>query len=235
MLKGAGESVQFYLNRILKEAKERGEQGKIEWVREFKALFDCYLQERLNASSGKETKKETNTSNTTNNQSTTKQTPVPTLQGNVWYLEGVKGRDEPVEVKIDSMQQRLVISKCSECVVRVSGKCTAVSLEQGTRVGLLVTDPIVSTLEVLNSTKCQVQLQQSCPTMTVDNCEGVQVFLGEGVEKQFELLTCKSNEVNLYRAAGEGFGAEIPVPEQFKSYFDSEGKLHTEPVKHAGA
>lgn len=232
MLKAAGESVQFYLNRILKEAKERGEEGKIEWVREFKALFDCYLQERLSSSSDSKQK----ATSTNNKQSTTKQqTPVPTLQGNVWYLEGVKGRDEPVEVKIDSMQQRLVISKCSECVVMVSGKCTAVSLEQGTRVGLLITDPIVSTLEVLNSTKCQVQLQQSCPTVTVDNCEGVQVFLGEGVEKQFELLTCKSNEVNLYRAAGEGFGAEIPVPEQFKSYFDSEGKLHTEPVKHAGA
>ena len=152
-------------------------------------------------------------------------------------MEGVNKQSDPVEVSISSMQQRLVISKCSECVIKVSGKCTAVSLEQGNRVGVLMADPIVSTLEILNSTKCQVQLQQSCPTVTVDNCEGIQVFLGAGVEQQFELLTCKSNEVNLYRATGnEGeFSAEIAVPEQFKSYFGPDGKLVTEPVKHASA
>ncbi len=136
------------------------------------------------------------------------------------------------------MQHRLVISKCSDCVIRVNGKCTAISIEQVSKVGVLLQSPIVSTLELLNANKVQVQLQAACPTVTIDNCEGIQVFLAKGIEAQFELLTCQCTEINLYRQInGEEmeFSSEIPVPVQFKSYFNVNGQLQTEPVKHAGA
>lgn len=135
------------------------------------------------------------------------------------------------------MQQRIVIINCSESVIQIKGKCTAISVEQGNKLGVVVHDVIVSTFELLNSNKTQIQLNSTCPTMTVDNSEGIQVFLGVGVSEKFELLTCKSNEVNIYRqnTVGEDYSNEIPVPEQFKSYFDESGNLTTVAVRHTGA
>lgn len=242
MLQGCQESVQFYLNRILKEAKEHNEQPKIEWVKEFNTVFKTLLEEGNNSNTSKNINNQSD--NNQSKQSTKLSTPSATtgstkLSGNVWYCEGYTSTaNECIEIKIEEMQQRLVISKCSGCVIKISGKCTAISIEQASKIGVLIEDSIVSTVEVLNSNKVQVQLSKVCPIMTVDNCEGVQVFLAAGFEKQFELLTCKSNEINLYRqeAGKEGeYEAEIAVPEQFKSYFDAQGVLKTEPVKHTGA
>ena len=242
LLEGTKESVQFYLNRILKEAKERDEKEWIDWVKEFQTALDDILA----ASASKSVSTSENFPNKPPN--TTSQSPSTgtlSLNGNVWYCEGYKGSakgssspSDVLEVKINEMQQRLVISKCSGYVIKVSGKCTAISVEQAENTGILLQDPIVSTVELLNTRKVQIQLQSTCPTMTIDNCEAIQVFLGRGVEKQFELHTSQCSEINLYRQMGdeEGeFSAEIPVPVQFKSYFDAEGHLKTEPVKHTGA
>ena len=143
------------------------------------------------------------------------------LVGNIWYIENQVGNGE-IEINVTEMNQRIFINNCSESIIQVKGKCTAISIEQANRVGVVVNDVIVSTIEVLNSNKTQIQLNSACPTMTIDNSEGIQIFLSAGVADKFELLTCKSNEINLYRQAGneEDFSNEIPVPEQFKSYFD---------------
>jgi adenylyl cyclase-associated protein len=135
------------------------------------------------------------------------------------------------------MQQRIVISNCSESVIQIRGKCTAISVENVNRVGIVVYDPIVSTIEILNSTRSQVQLNSICPIMTVDNSEGIQLFLSVESISKFELLTCKSNEINIYRQerVGDDYSKEVPVPEQFRSYFDESGNLKTEAVRHAGA
>lgn len=158
------------------------------------------------------------------------------LVGNIWYIENQSG-NTGIEVNITEMQQRIVIINCADSVVQVKGKCTAVSVEQGKKLGVVVHDVIVSTFELLNSTKTQIQLNSICPIMTIDNSEGIQVFLGAGVSDKFELLTCKSNEINIYRqkAAGEDYSNEIPVPEQFKSFFDESGNLKTIAVSHIGA
>lgn len=158
------------------------------------------------------------------------------LAGNVWHVENQIGNTS-LEINVTEMQQRIVIINCSESVIQIKGKCTAISIEQGNKLGVVVHDVIVSTLELLNSVKTQIQLNSTCPTMTVDNSEGIQVFLGVGVSEKFELLTCKSNEINIYRqkAAGEDYSNEIPVPEQFKSYFDESGNLKTVAVRHTGA
>ena len=158
------------------------------------------------------------------------------MVGNVWYIEN-HINNTGIELTATEMQQRIVIINCSESVIQIKGKCTAISVEQGNKLGVVVHDVIVSTFELLNSNKTQIQLNSTCPTMMIDNSEGIQVFLGVGVSDKFELLTCKSNEINLYRqkAANEDYSNEIPVPEQFKSYFDESGKLETVAVRHAGA
>ncbi len=213
----------------------RNENEKIEWVKEFKGK----LEEILKTTSP-------TTSTTSKDENNPTQSSLPKsykleLIGNVWYCEGYTGNSsatDVIDIKIEEMQQRLVISKCSGCVIRVDGKCTAISIEQVSRAGILLQSPIVSTLELLNTKKLQVQLQASCPTVTIDNCEGIQVFLAKGVEELFELLTCQCSEINLYKQDSKDdgeFSAEIPVPVQFKSFFDEKGKLQTEPVKHAGA
>lgn len=141
-----------------------------------------------------------------------------------------------IEIIAAEMQQRIAIINCCESLIKIKGKCTAVSVEQTNKLGVIVQDVIVSTFELLNSNKTQIQLNSTCPTMTIDNSEGIQIFLSAGVADKFELLTCKSNEINLYRqsAAGEDFSDEIPVPEQFKSHFDENGNLKTVAVRHTG-
>lgn len=155
------------------------------------------------------------------------------LNGNVWYIEN-QVNNTSIELNITAMQQRVVIINCSESVLQIKGKCTAISVENGNRLGIVIHDVIVSTFEVLNSNKTQIQLNSTCPTMTIDNSEGIQVFLGFGVSEKFELLTCKSNEINLHCQKGpnEDYSNEIPVPEQFKSCFDESGNLKTVAVRH---
>lgn len=157
------------------------------------------------------------------------------LVGNVWYVEN-QINEADIKINITEMQQRIVIINCTESIIQINGKCTAISVEQGNKLGIVVQDAIVSTFELLNSNKIQIQLNSTCPTMTIDNSEGIQVFLGFGVSDKFELLSCKSNEINLYRqtVANEDFSNEIPVPEQFKSYFDESGNLKTTAVRHTG-
>ena len=161
--------------------------------------------------------------------------PKIALQGNIWYIEN-QIDNSSIEIEVKEMQQRIVIVDSQRSIVKIKGKCTAISVEKGKSLGVVVEDVIVSTFELLNSSKIQVQLSATCPTMTIDNCEGVQVFLGSAVHENFELLTCKANEINLYKQVSKEpceFSNEIPVPEQFKSRFDSKtGNLVTEPVKH---
>lgn len=233
-------------------ASARDERDKIDWVKEFQASLETILQRVSNdnaAPSSSSSSAAAASTSTSTNPPTKSSTNVDKIEGtiklsgNVWYCEGFNNNrndasSDIVDVKVEEMQQRLVISKCSNCVIRVSGKCTAISIEQAKGIGVLLQDPVVSTVELLNAAKVQIQLQGACPTMTIDNCEGIQVFLAKGIEKQFELLTCQCTEINLYRESGDAegeFSAEIPVPVQFKSVFDSEGNLKTEPVKHTGA
>ena len=211
----------------------RNESDKLEWVKEFQAQLEEILKSSAVDVAASESKP-SSPSNKTTSQHTLE------LKGNVWYCEGYQGSSSPadiIDISIQEMHHRLVVSKCSGCIIRVTGKSTAISIEQVSKAGILLQSPIVSTLELMHTSKTQVQLQAACPTVSIDNCDGIQVFLAKGVEEQFELLTCQCSEINLYRGTGEGeFSAEIPVPVQFKSFFDPVSKqLRTEPVQHTGA
>jgi len=138
--------------------------------------------------------------------------PKTQLMGNKWVVENhVTG-----EVVLDKAEkeQGIYIYNCGEVAISVKGKVNVITMDKCTRTGLIVTS-VVSNLEVIGCKNVQLQVLQTAPTVTVENTDGMQLFLSESA-KDLDLFTCKSNSVNvLLEEQGQpGEFAENPVPEQ---------------------
>lgn len=58
--------------------------------------------------------------------------------------------------------------------MQVKGKVNALTIDECTKSGV-VFDHVVASCELVNSSSMQVQVTGVVPTVTVDNCDGVQV------------------------------------------------------------
>jgi len=70
------------------------------------------------------------------------------------------------------------------------------------------------------------------PSVAIDKCSGVQVFLSKS-SLETEIVTSKSSEMNIVIPKGDDV-VELPVPEQYVTKV-KDGKLLTETVAHAAA
>jgi adenylyl cyclase-associated protein len=239
-ISGCRESAQFYLNRIRVELKNKGEQSQ--WVSAVEEL----LQKVKASSSGKDVAAPPAKSNAP--QAAAKQAakgssePAVTLNGNKWTVENGSNSSDPVTIRVESFGQAIFVDNCAGLTIVVEGKVNAIAINRCKKLKVQVGD-VVSNIEALTSNGCDLFLQGSVPTVVLDNCEGVRMFLTER-SKAVQVLSSKCSELNLVasRALLGQMGVEdaeetveIALPFQFKSVLGEDGHIHTEPVKHAGA
>ena len=67
--------------------------------------------------------------------------------------------------------------------VQIRGKVNALSVDSCQRLGILF-DDLVSSCELVNSTRIQVQVTGVVPIIAIDKCDGVQVNLHLASAKQ---------------------------------------------------
>jgi len=154
------------------------------------------------------------------------------LEGQKWAVEYQKN-SQPLTIENAEAKHSVYIYKCINTTVVIKGKVNQITLDSCKKVAI-VTDNVISGIDVVNSQSCQVQVTGKAPTVSIDKTDGLQLYLSkEGLTT--EILTSKSSEMNILipGAKEDDDPVETPIPEQFKSVFKN-GKWHTGIVEHTG-
>lgn len=163
-----------------------------------------------------------------------KKPPKKELDGNKWLIENFENTGyEPIEIDAQPSHS-ILITKCSKCVIKVTGKANAISIDNSSGLSILV-DSLISSLDVIKSQKFQVQVDGVLPTVLLDQVDGAQIYLskqsmGTGV------FTSKSSSINIVLPPSderEGDDKEVALPEQIRTYIKN-GAVVSEIVEHAG-
>lgn len=163
------------------------------------------------------------------------------LEGNRWYVRKVRNAAEPILVAPEGISQALAIEDSQTLAVKVEGKMNAVLADACTRLDLEVGD-IVSSVELVGCSRVRLFLQGQVRVVVLDGCEGVQIYLSEP-SRPVQIVTSKCMEINvvapgtLLDLTGEAAEEyhELPIPVQFYTHLDANGKLVTAAHEHVGA
>lgn len=164
----------------------------------------------------------------------TKKPPRKELDGNKWIIENFENTGSDVVEIQAQLSQSILISRCNTCVIKVSGKANAISIDNCSSLSILV-ESLVSSLDVIKSPKFQLQVDGVVPTVLLDQVDGATIYLGSQTLNT-EVFTSKSTGVNIVLPAKEGVDGddkECPLPEQIRSVVKN-GVVMSEVVEHAG-
>eukprot|EP01089_Gocevia_fonbrunei_P022834 TRINITY_DN9386_c0_g1_i1.p1 TRINITY_DN9386_c0_g1~~TRINITY_DN9386_c0_g1_i1.p1 ORF type:complete len:160 (-),score=19.42 TRINITY_DN9386_c0_g1_i1:28-507(-) len=154
------------------------------------------------------------------------------LVGNKWHINDWNG-NQNLQVKIPPSSFHYVsIQKCKDSVVQIKGKMNGVIINNCERVSVVLENAI-SVVEVVHSKKTQIQVTGNVPTIQLDKCEGVTLYLPRDCSS--DIVTSLTTEVKIVLpgVTEESDPSELPVPEQYKTNIVG-GKLVTVPTSHIG-
>ncbi|CAM1511101.1 Fc.00g086140.m01.CDS01 [Cosmosporella sp. VM-42] len=159
--------------------------------------------------------------------------PKKDLEGNKWTVENYEKEAQPVEIEA-SLSHSILISRCNNTTIIVRGKANQVTVENSTRLSLIV-DTLVSTVDVVKAQNFALQVMGTIPTVMLDQIDGAQIYFSKE-STTTKVFTSKSAGINLNVISGpDDDYKEVPLPSQICSYFDeSKGDLVNEIVAHAG-
>ncbi|EAA33442.3 hypothetical protein GE21DRAFT_6234 [Neurospora crassa] len=154
------------------------------------------------------------------------------LEGNKWIIENYDAAAGNVEIEA-SISQSILISRCNEVVIVVKGKANAVNIDNCDKVSLIV-DTLVSTVDVVRSKNFQLQVNETIPTVLLDQVEQATIWLSkESISTR--VFQSKTDNVNIMVVDENDDSKELPLPSQICSYYDPEKKeLISEIVSHCG-
>jgi len=154
--------------------------------------------------------------------------PLLELDGKKWKVENINGNSN-VEIETTGTNQSVYIYNCNGSTFSIKGKCINIVMDSCKK-SAVVFESVVLSCEFINCKSVQMQVTQTCPTISVDLTDGCQIFLSEA-SLGVEVFTAKSSEMNVMIPTGEEF-MEQPIPEQFKTSIVG-GKLKTTPNEAA--
>jgi len=160
----------------------------------------------------------------------TKKPPVKTLEGNKWLIENYDSVDKPIDIKVE-MSQSVLITRCNKAVIILHGKANAISVDNSNRLSLII-DSLVSSVDVIKSQNFQIQVNETLPTVLLDQVDQATIFLGPD-SLNTEVLLSKCSGINLCTLEGDE-SKETPLPEQIRTYISADGKIVSEIVEHSG-
>ncbi|KAK1594470.1 adenylate cyclase associated N terminal-domain-containing protein [Colletotrichum navitas] len=162
-----------------------------------------------------------------------KKPPKKVLEGNKWTIENFEKEPQPIEIDA-SISHSVLISKCSNSTIIVKGKANAVTIENSSRLSLIV-ESLVSTVDVIKSQNFALQVLGAVPAVLMDSIDGAQVYFSKE-STTTKIFSSKSSGINLNIISGEDDDyKEVPLPSQICSYYDeSKGDLINEIVSHSG-
>jgi len=142
--------------------------------------------------------------------------------GKRWTVEGVEG-GQPVQISGQEKHHTVLVYKCKNATVAVSGKVNSVSIDTCTKTQVVMED-IISAVEVINCKALKFQVSGSCPSASVDKTDGCNVFLMSEQAKAVKLSTSKHSDVQVTYMNGDDC-IEKPIPEQFVHGIQDDGSI----------
>eukprot|EP01123_Difflugia_compressa_P001760 TRINITY_DN121_c0_g2_i4.p1 TRINITY_DN121_c0_g2~~TRINITY_DN121_c0_g2_i4.p1 ORF type:complete len:173 (+),score=44.82 TRINITY_DN121_c0_g2_i4:50-520(+) len=152
------------------------------------------------------------------------------LENNKWFVENINGNNE---IKIEGKpNQGLFICKVKQSVVTICGKINTIVVDNTEATGVIF-DDVISTVEVINSKKIQLQANGAVPAISVDKTAGATIYLQTAASQSASIVTSLSSEVNVTipGKTDDDDPTELAVPQQFVSKLVN-GKLVTTPSEH---
>ena len=165
------------------------------------------------------------------------------LEGNRWYIRKAANLPTPVIIRPEAINQALAIEDSTKLAVKIDGKINAIIADKCARLDIEVVD-VIANVELLNCNDCRVFLTGHVPTMVLDGCDCVQIFVSVA-SKDIKIYHSKSCDIITNWPAGildpklsgeaSEYQVEIPIPSQLLTCLGNNGKVVTEPASHIGA
>jgi len=150
------------------------------------------------------------------------------LEGNKWKVEG-QIDNQSIVIDNTESKQTIYIYRCHNSVINIKGKVNSIAFDECSKTGV-VFDNAIATFEVVNCDSVQVQVTGSVPSISIDKTSGCQIFLSENA-KGVEIVSSKSDEMNVMFPGPDKEMVELAIPEQFKTSVKG-SKLETKAVEH---
>ncbi|KAM3505521.1 hypothetical protein MY11210_007937 [Beauveria gryllotalpidicola] len=162
-----------------------------------------------------------------------KKPPKKELEGNKWTIENYEKELQPIEINAE-LNHSVLISRCNNTTIIVRGKANQVTVENSSRLSLVV-DTLVSTVDVVKAQNFALQVLGTIPTVMMDQVDGAQIYFSKE-SSGAQIFHSKSDSINLNVIVGpDDDYQEVPLPSQMCTYFDVEkGDLVNQIVAHAG-
>merc|ERR1712137_514542 len=157
-----------------------------------------------------------------------KGTPKFGLEGNKWVCEF----QDDANLAIDETEpkQTVYLYKNDNTVLNVKGqKINSICIDNCNKCGVVFNNAI-AVVELVNCNGVEIQCRGRVPSFAIDKCSSIQVILSKDC-LDTEIVTSKSDQVNVQIPGPDGDLVELAVPEQFKTTIDN-GKLSTGCVEH---
>jgi len=158
------------------------------------------------------------------------------LQDKKWVVEN-QVDNMALEIEEGTIKQTVYLQNCSgkanRTVLQVKSKVNSIMIDGCSKTSLVV-HSVLASIEAVNSKNLEIQVNGPCPTMTLDNVNGCQIYLS-AENQNVQIFTSKCSAVNVVLPGqGDNDPKEEAIPEQYVSVIKG-GKLTTEPVAHVGA
>ncbi|CAG0914059.1 unnamed protein product [Notodromas monacha] len=151
----------------------------------------------------------------------TKSPNMELVNGKKWMVEHQNG-NEGLVINVTAINQAVYIFRCTNTVVQVKGKLSSVVMDSCKKTAV-VFDTLVGPAEFVNCQSCKLQITDTVPIVSIDNCDGIQMFLSAAAKDAVKIVTSKSSEMNVMVPKRDGDFVEYPIPEQFSTTVTADG------------
>lgn len=129
-------------------------------------------------------------------------------------------------IEITDPKQQVYVYNCEGVTLQVKGKFKSLILDKCTKCNV-VYDTLISSAEMVNCKKVQLQVNGVCPVFTIDKTVNVLIWLSKESLHVSTFTTSLSSEMNVNFPDGEDM-KELPIPEQFVHKLDDKLNLTSE-------
>lgn len=120
-----------------------------------------------------------------------------------WRIEYQNGKlstsvgngNSNLKVQVQDVKEQVYIYQCQNITIEISGKCKTIVIDGCSKVQV-VFGTAISSCEVVNSKRIQVQTLGVCPTFAIDKTDGCLIFLSKETMTVSSFVTSKSSEMN---------------------------------------
>jgi len=149
------------------------------------------------------------------------------------WVENITGRQDVI-VQIPESRQKVYIRGVVDSVITIQGKPTSISIENAKGSGIIF-DDVIATVEVVNSSKLQLQANGTVGSIILDKTHNTTIFFQKEVGLTANIVTSQVSAINVCSPGKreEDDMIETPLPEQYVTRWHGT-KYVTLPSEHSG-